>query len=236
MVAAQWRGGVGYLPPASAEGRTGWAVQIMGASPSMDALPVLCAIAPCAVHPPPPPHPPHLLRDLVLHGLKVSRGHGLQDGGGADVGGQDDYRVLEVDHAALPAGGGWGGGGCSQQSIAVMSITIIKEWANLGWPKRQEARQKDDQGMRALRQLTGAGGWRWRDIRPAATARPCLRVGDASVVQDLQQDVEHVAVRLLHLVKQDDGVGAAPAGGAMEEAREQEQARWGQGVQGAGVH
>ncbi len=49
--------GRGCLPPASAEGRTGWAVKIKGASPSMYALPELCAIAPCAVpHPSTPTH------------------------------------------------------------------------------------------------------------------------------------------------------------------------------------
>ena len=36
-----------------------------------------------------------------------------------------------------------------------------------------------------------------------------LAVGDPAVVQDLQQHVEHVGVGLLHLVKEDDGVGLA---------------------------
>ena len=39
-----------------------------------------------------------------------------------------------------------------------------------------------------------------------------LRVGEAAVVEDLQEDVEDVAVRLLDLVEEDDGVGA-PADG-----------------------
>ena len=36
-----------------------------------------------------------------------------------------------------------------------------------------------------------------------------LRIGDPAIVQHLQQDVEHVGMRLLHLVEQDDGVGLA---------------------------
>ena len=53
------------------------------------------------------------------------------------------------------------------------------------------------------------------------STRPFTHLGvcDAPVVQYLQQDVEHVAVRLLHLIKQDDGVGAAPAGGAGQYSR-----------------
>ena len=39
-----------------------------------------------------------------------------------------------------------------------------------------------------------------------------LGVGEPSVVQDLQQEVEHVGVRLLDLVKQDHRVGLAPDG------------------------
>ena len=34
-----------------------------------------------------------------------------------------------------------------------------------------------------------------------------LAVGDAAVVQYLQQDVEHIGVGLLHLIEEDDGVG-----------------------------
>ena len=37
--------------------------------------------------------------------------------------------------------------------------------------------------------------------------RSALRIGDPAVVQHLQKHVEHVGVRLLHLVEQDDGVG-----------------------------
>ena len=40
--------------------------------------------------------------------------------------------------------------------------------------------------------------------------RPPLAVGDPTVVQDLEEDVEHVGVGLLHLVKEDHGVGFAP--------------------------
>ena len=39
--------------------------------------------------------------------------------------------------------------------------------------------------------------------------RSALRIGDPAIVQHLQQDVEHVGMRLLHLVEQDDGVGLA---------------------------
>ena len=42
--------------------------------------------------------------------------------------------------------------------------------------------------------------------------RPPLAVGDAAVVQDLEEDVEHVRVGLLHLVEEDHGVGLAPDG------------------------
>jgi hypothetical protein len=35
---------------------------------------------------------------------------------------------------------------------------------------------------------------------------PHLVVGDAAVVQDLQQHVEHVCVRFLHLIKQHNAV------------------------------
>ena len=37
-----------------------------------------------------------------------------------------------------------------------------------------------------------------------------LAVGQAALVQDLQQRVEHVGVRLLHLVEQDHRIGLAP--------------------------
>ena len=41
---------------------------------------------------------------------------------------------------------------------------------------------------------------------------PALRVGDAAVVEDLQEDVEHVRMRLFDLVKEDDGVRTAADG------------------------
>ena len=42
--------------------------------------------------------------------------------------------------------------------------------------------------------------------------RAPLRIGDAAVVEDLQQDVEHVRMRLLDLVEQHDAVRFAPHG------------------------
>ena len=44
-----------------------------------------------------------------------------------------------------------------------------------------------------------------------STVRP-VAVGQAAVVQDLQQDVEHVRVRLLDLVEEDDAVRPAAHG------------------------
>ena len=40
--------------------------------------------------------------------------------------------------------------------------------------------------------------------------RAALGVRDPAVVQDLQEDVEHVGMGLFHLIEQDDGVGFAP--------------------------
>ena len=40
--------------------------------------------------------------------------------------------------------------------------------------------------------------------------RASLGVGDPAVVEDLQEHIEHVAVRLLDLVEQDDRVWLAP--------------------------
>ena len=42
----------------------------------------------------------------------------------------------------------------------------------------------------------------------AEVDRATLAIGEASVVEQLQQGVEHVAVRLLDLVEQHDRVGA----------------------------
>ena len=39
--------------------------------------------------------------------------------------------------------------------------------------------------------------------------RPSLRVGKSPIIEDLQQDVEHIRVCLLDLVEQDDGIGTA---------------------------
>mmetsp|Transcript_46897 Transcript_46897/g.118173 ORF Transcript_46897/g.118173 Transcript_46897/m.118173 type:complete len:499 (-) Transcript_46897:1516-3012(-) len=48
------------------------------------------------------------------------------------------------------------------------------------------------------------------DDRVGEVHGAALRVGEAAVVQHLQQHVEHVGVRLLHLVKEDDAVRLAP--------------------------
>ena len=45
--------------------------------------------------------------------------------------------------------------------------------------------------------------------RVAEVHRAALRVGEAAVLEDLQEDVEHVRVRLLDLVEQDDAVRLA---------------------------
>src|SRR5699024_2126322 len=37
--------------------------------------------------------------------------------------------------------------------------------------------------------------------------RSALRVGDAPVVQNLQQDIEHVGVRLFNFIEKHDGIG-----------------------------
>src|SRR5690606_19492258 len=39
-----------------------------------------------------------------------------------------------------------------------------------------------------------------------------LRVGQTTVIEDLEEEVEHLRMRLLDLVEQDDGVGAASHG------------------------
>ena len=39
--------------------------------------------------------------------------------------------------------------------------------------------------------------------------RPAVGVGDPAVIQDLEQDVEHVRVGLLDLIEENDGVGLA---------------------------
>ena len=44
-----------------------------------------------------------------------------------------------------------------------------------------------------------------------STVRPA-RIGQASIIENLQQDVEHIRMRLLNLVKQDRAVGPAPHG------------------------
>ena len=48
--------------------------------------------------------------------------------------------------------------------------------------------------------------------RVAEVDRAPLAVGETPVVEHLQQDVEDVGVGLLHLVEQDDRVGATPHG------------------------
>ena len=56
---------------------------------------------------------------------------------------------------------------------------------------------------------------RHHDHAVAEVDRAALAVGEAPVVEDLQQDVEHVGVRLLDLVEEDDGV-RPPAHGLRE--------------------
>ena len=50
------------------------------------------------------------------------------------------------------------------------------------------------------------------DDRVLEVYRPALRIGDAAVVENLQQDVEHIRVRLFDLVEQHNAVGFAPHG------------------------
>ncbi len=48
----------------------------------------------------------------------------------------------------------------------------------------------------------------WRPW-PSVAHLAALAVGEATVIEHLQKHVEHVRVRLLHLIQQDDGVGPA---------------------------
>src|SRR5207245_4609910 len=47
------------------------------------------------------------------------------------------------------------------------------------------------------------------DDRVAEVNRPALAVREAAILEDLQQDVEHIRVRLLDLVKENHAVGPA---------------------------
>ena len=68
-------------------------------------------------------------------------------------------------------------------------------------------------GPEVLEQLSLRADVRGHDHDGVAEVdRAALTVGQAAVVEQLQQHVEHVAVRLLDLVEQDDAVGAAPDG------------------------
>ena len=64
----------------------------------------------------------------------------------------------------------------------------------------------------ALEQVDRADVGRHHDDRVAEVDRAALRVGQAAVVEDLEQGVEDVAVRLLDLVEEHDGVRLAPHG------------------------
>ena len=70
-------------------------------------------------------------------------------------------------------------------------------------------------GVDALQQILGAQVGGEDEDGVLKVHRPALAVGDAAVVQDLEQDVEHVGMGLFHLVKEDHGVGL-PADGLGE--------------------
>src|SRR5690625_74732 len=65
-------------------------------------------------------------------------------------------------------------------------------------------------GAAHLEDLRGADVAGHDHDRVAEAYRAPLRIGQAAVVQELQEDVEHVRVGLLDLVQQDHAVGAAP--------------------------
>ena len=67
-------------------------------------------------------------------------------------------------------------------------------------------------GADALEQVLAAQVAREDDYRVLEVHRAALRVRYAAVVEDLQQDVEDVRVRLLDLVEEDDGVRRAAHG------------------------
>jgi len=58
-----------------------------------------------------------------------------------------------------------------------------------------------------LADLGGADVRGHDDDRVAEVDRAALRVGEAPVLEDLEEDVEHVRVCLLDLVEEDDAVG-----------------------------
>ena len=70
---------------------------------------------------------------------------------------------------------------------------------------------REAQGRR-LRDLAGAHVRRHDDDRIAEVHRAALRVGQAALLQDLEQDVEDVGVGLLDLVEQHDRVGTLTHG------------------------
>src|SRR3982750_4637108 len=48
------------------------------------------------------------------------------------------------------------------------------------------------------------------DHRVSEVNHPALAVGEPAIIQNLEQDVEHVRMRLLDLIEEDDAVGPAP--------------------------
>ena len=63
-----------------------------------------------------------------------------------------------------------------------------------------------------VQQILGTEVGGQNDDRVLEVHDTALRVGQSAVVQDLEQDVEDVGMGLLHLVKEDDGVGLAADG------------------------
>ena len=61
----------------------------------------------------------------------------------------------------------------------------------------------------AVQQILAAKIRRQDDNRVLKVHGSALRVGNASVVQHLKQDVEHIGMRLFDLIKQNHAVGAA---------------------------
>ena len=64
--------------------------------------------------------------------------------------------------------------------------------------------------LRLVHQIVGAEVRRHHDQRVAEVDRAALPVGQAAVVEHLQQHVEHVRMRLLDLVEQHDLIGPPP--------------------------
>ncbi len=116
------------------------------------------------------------------------RGH-LQNVCRAKVGGEDDDGVLERYDPTLQCDTGRNAQGCSHGGER-RRLTRYS-----GQPSAQPSSQKGDTAAPPPPQ----------DVPPAH-----LRVRDPAVVQDLQQHVENVRMRLLHLVEQNDRVRPPP--------------------------